>query len=421
MFRSPAQTLASTTTGRVSLFCEMTRRVSGKKKGPAKTASKVAVASLSRVRAESVDLPVSKLIFDAKNPRLPKSIDPTDEDGVIKWMLDHANVIELMGSIGEQGYFAGEPLIVVPSATHTGKFEVVEGNRRLTAVKLLRDPTLAPTKKKAVLAMAESAQHKPDILPCLRFAERSQVMHYLAYRHVTGIQMWEPLQKARYLRQLADSEGFRGLAKDELRRRLAREIGSNAHYVARLLAALAVYDQIAEAGYFGVPGLTEDELSFSVLSTALTSFGNIASYVGMGSSTDDDVSGIKKPELENLTRWLFEENSEGFTRVAESRELKVLNRVLAVDAARDRFITGRPLAEADLFTQGPTETFRAAVNQARERLTVARDCVHPLPSLPRTSWRGRRRVVPSKSVAFQVKIIQPAVGSPTTLPSFRAR
>src|SRR5256886_5857908 len=51
------------------------------------------------------------------------------------WMLDNANIIELMNSIGEQGFFVGEPLVVIPSKTITGKYEVVEGNRRLTAVR----------------------------------------------------------------------------------------------------------------------------------------------------------------------------------------------------------------------------------------------------------------------------------------------
>ncbi|MBI5770115.1 MAG: ParB N-terminal domain-containing protein [Verrucomicrobia bacterium] len=327
--------------------------------------------------ADKKDLRLDELLFDSKNPRLPKRPDETDEGPIIAWMLDNADVTALMGSIGEQGYFEGEPLIVVPSTETPGKYTVVEGNRRLTAVKLLRDPALAGnTRKRSVAELAASATYKPDLLPCLVFRTREEIMHYLAYRHVTGIEAWGPREKARYLRQLAESTDFRGLNKEELRRRLAREIGSTPNYVARLLAALAVYDEIAEASFFGVHGLSEDTVSYSVLSTALTSFSNIAQYVGMVSPTDDDVSKLKKKELENLTRWLFEENAEGFTRVAESRELKTLNRVLAVNAARDRFISGRPLSEADMLTEGPAEAFRTAVNESRDRLTVARDCLH---------------------------------------------
>ena len=45
-------------------------------------------------------------------------------------MLDNANIIELMNSIGEQGFFTSEPIEVINSKTK-GKYEVVEGNRRL--------------------------------------------------------------------------------------------------------------------------------------------------------------------------------------------------------------------------------------------------------------------------------------------------
>lgn len=351
----------------------MPQKTGTPKKKPQKKRS--AVSPLGQPR-EVQRIALEKLLFDTKNPRLPKSADSNDDTAVIEWMLENANVTELMGSIAEQGYFDGEPLIVIPSPK-TGYFEVVEGNRRLTATKLLNNPNLAPAKKRAVALISENAKYRPSELPCLVFEKRSDVLHFLAYRHITGIEPWKPLQKARYLRQLAETPAFKSLGKEELRRRLAQEIGSNSNYVARLMAALAVYDEIADTNnFFNIKGLNEDDVSFSVLSTALTSFSNIAHYVGMLSSTDDDVSKLKKKELEQLTRWLFEENNEGIARVAESRELKVLNRVLANEAARERFVAGQPLAEADLLTEGPSEAFRESVKSARERLKIARDCAH---------------------------------------------
>ncbi len=46
-----------------------------------------------------------------------------------------------MLSIGQQGYFPGEPLLAVKS---NGNYIVVEGNRRLAAVKLLNGDLLPP-------------------------------------------------------------------------------------------------------------------------------------------------------------------------------------------------------------------------------------------------------------------------------------
>src|SRR5580698_6214884 len=134
-------------------------------------------------------VPVGKLLFDSQNPRFPRIGTGDNEPDAIRWMLDNANIIELMNSIGEQGFFVGEPLVVVPSRV-SGKFDVIEGNRRLTAVRLLNNPTLAPTKKKSVEEASTAATHKPKEVPCLVFKKQEEVLRYLAFRHVTGVQAW---------------------------------------------------------------------------------------------------------------------------------------------------------------------------------------------------------------------------------------
>ena len=84
---------------------------------------------------------VDNLHFDPANPRLPSSVvDGKDDQAVITWMLKDASIIELMGSIGMKGFFPAEPLLVTRDPKRTKHFIVVEGNRRLAAVKLLRDP-----------------------------------------------------------------------------------------------------------------------------------------------------------------------------------------------------------------------------------------------------------------------------------------
>lgn len=323
-------------------------------------------------------LPVDDLLFDPHNPRFPTQGTGVSEPEAFRWMLDNANIIELMNSIGEQGFFVGEPLVVIPSKNDGRKYEVVEGNRRLTAVRLLHSPTLAPTKKTSVQEASDAAENKPDELPCLIFQKREEVLHYLAFRHVTGIQKWGPLQKARYLRQLADTDGFKKLSKVELRRRLAREIGTRPDYVGKLLAGLVVYEAVEENSFFEIPGLEDKEGWYSVLSTAVTSYKNIAEYLGMSGVTDDDATKLKKTHLKKLAEWLFRKNSEGVSRVAESRDLKKLARVVANSAALKKFESGTTLDDADLLTEGPAEAFRESLRQAKTRMELARDLVHRL-------------------------------------------
>ena len=119
---------------------------------------------------------ISDLAFDPQNPRLPRNFDSEDETEVLRWMLDDASLIELMGSIGEQGYFPGEPLLGYKKGAVT---VVVEGNRRLAAAKLLLHPNSAPTRKKSVLEVSSAATNKPDKLPVIIYANREKISFLL--------------------------------------------------------------------------------------------------------------------------------------------------------------------------------------------------------------------------------------------------
>ena len=145
---------------------------------------------------------VADLRFDPSNPRIPTDVDPSDEQAVLDWMLQDAGLVELMGSIAVNGFFPAEPLLITPADTGTG-YWVLEGNRRLAAVKLLLEPERAPRRKAAVaMTAAEVTDHDAlRRLPCVEFASRREVLDYLGYRHITGIKEWEPAAKARYLRE----------------------------------------------------------------------------------------------------------------------------------------------------------------------------------------------------------------------------
>ena len=88
------------------------------------------------------DIKFDDLKLNLQYPRLPKSKQGIDEGEVIKFMLLESATLELMMAIGENDFFAGEQLLVVPDEEDEGKYIVIEGNRRLTAVKLLSTPVL---------------------------------------------------------------------------------------------------------------------------------------------------------------------------------------------------------------------------------------------------------------------------------------
>src|SRR5690606_34887206 len=149
-----------------------------------------------------VEKPLEQLAFDPENPRLPESLrkkkDEMDYEAlVINWMLTNENVIELMGSIGEKGYFPAEPLLVVPKEGTPVTYEVVEGNRRLTEVKLLNNREIAETRIQTIKEISNEAKIKPEHLPVIEFSSRNDVIAYLGYKHITGVQSWDSLAKAK--------------------------------------------------------------------------------------------------------------------------------------------------------------------------------------------------------------------------------
>src|SRR5439155_9388683 len=89
-------------------------------------------------------LPVNDLLLDPENPRLESITSTTNQQELVKAMWKEMAVSEVAQSIAENGFFEEEPLFVIPSrpGRHEPPFIVVEGNRRLTAVKLLLDEKL---------------------------------------------------------------------------------------------------------------------------------------------------------------------------------------------------------------------------------------------------------------------------------------
>lgn len=289
-------------------------------------------------RLEYINL--SQLKFDPDNPRLPSGRS-SERSAVLEYLLESANLVDLMRSIGAQDFFPGEPLLVTDDGDD--KYTVIEGNRRYAACHLLSNPADAPVKRRSVEAIAAEAEYRPNQLPCL-VLPHSAIVGFLGYRHITGIQEWSPLAKARYLRQLWNGE--EGPEEwDERLRWIAKRIGSRSDYVARLLTALALFEEIDAASYYSIRDLDEETLSFSLLALAMNR-PVLANYIGLASGQDFDLEDLRTDRLESLTRWFFEEDAEGRTRLGESRNVSALVAVLEDDQARAAFEAGVPLHRA---------------------------------------------------------------------------
>lgn len=129
----------------------------------------------------------TELLLDPKNPRLynGKSFgDNTDPHELVKALADTADLEELIKSISENGYMSIEPLIVMQ---RRDKYVVLEGNRRLAAIKLLTEEGLA--RKCRVVVPRELT---PSVIESLRevavylVKNESEARSFIGFKHVNG-------------------------------------------------------------------------------------------------------------------------------------------------------------------------------------------------------------------------------------------
>lgn len=307
-------------------------------------------------------VPLANLLFDPENPRLPKEFrGKRDEAAVIKHMLRDESLIELMKSIGQTGYSASEPLLVVPEGDN---FIVVEGNRRLAALKLLSNYELATIRQKSVKEITSEKVYSPNAIPCIKYQNREDILDYLGYRHITGVKNWGALEKARYLQQLYDRH-IATAGRENIFYVLAKMIGSRQDYVAKLLTSYALYERANDEAYFGID-IEEKNVDFSLLSTAL-SYENIYKFVGLSSTGDIEGEHIDNSNFEFLFRCLYDPEK----KIHESRELKQLSSVLGNPQALAQYKAGSSLQIATYYTSEPVDAFKQLVNDAYTSLKSA--------------------------------------------------
>lgn len=272
---------------------------------------------------------LTELRLDPYNPRLRKDEEGQREDALIAVMLDRFKIEEVAESIIAAGWLEQDPLIAVEEADDT---LVIEGNRRLTAVKLLVEPSLAPTNRQSrwrALSAAVSDETR-DAIKRLRVRiypgrDDPAVSAYIGFRHVTGVLPWPAMEKASYIARLAST----GTSYQEM----AEKLGSYPRHMVRHHLAFQLVEQ---AESWEIEGSKQMGDSFGVLLRALQTDG-IPAFIGVEASNDsaaniDPVPAERKDDFSDFVRWTF--GTDMRVRVLpESRELTRWGKILQSPAA----------------------------------------------------------------------------------------
>lgn len=318
---------------------------------------------------------VAQLDFDPCNPRFMDIFGNQEQPDVraIERMLDEENIHELVGSIGQQGYFPGEPLLVTANPAAAGRYIVVEGNRRLAALRLLTGLINADDLPPSLRELIDTSTERPERVECLEFATRRDILKYLGFRHISGPRRWEPLSKARYLADLI-ANFYDRLPTEEQYRAVARDIGSRRDYVAQLLAALNIHELAKRENYFNLQRLEEKDISFSLITTAL-SYNGIVRFLKLNGRDDTRGDTLDREALKSLFSWMFVQDDDGNTLLRDSRRLKYLAAVVSTPEALHELYKTRDLDRAYVFTEGPAAAMSVLLDTAIVNLNECSEMV----------------------------------------------
>ena len=310
---------------------------------------------------------VSDLHFDRANPRLAEyGIAPRSTDAEITAILwDAMDVRELVQSIAASGYFSHEPVIV---AKENEKFVVIEGNRRLAAVKILTNDQISKMNGWEIPKLSADAKKKLESLPVI-ISNREESWRYLGFKHVNGPAKWSGYAKAKYITDVHRTYNISLVD-------IADQIGDRHRTVQRLYRGLMVIEQAERENVYNREDRFRQRFAFSHLYTGLD-YDGISSFISLKSEdeeTETPVPREKLGELGELCRWLYGSKRESQTPVVESQnpDLRRLNAVLMSREAIAALRAGEELEKAFEISRPSTAVFEEALLAAKRDLTTAR-------------------------------------------------
>ncbi len=312
-----------------------------------------------------------ELWLDPTNPRLAghqASIE--DQDKILAWLYREMAVSELVVSIATNGYWKHEELF---AEQHEKRLVVLEGNRRLCAVKILLDPGL-----RARLRIADPPHLSDNVRKTLKelpviISTRDSVWDYIGFKHVNGPQAWDSIAKAQYIYRVRTQ--FEVPLED-----IARTIADQHDTVLRLYRGYLVLRQAQDAELFDPDDSYRPKFPFSHLWTAVNSYKSVREYLGLEKERMDEPKPVPEAKLGNLKNfmlWLFGSRSQEIEpRVQrQNPDLRRLAEALAADRGLRKLEAGLPLDVAHDAAVGDDHLFADAITNAEQQLRNAKSYV----------------------------------------------
>jgi hypothetical protein len=314
---------------------------------------------------------VGDLRLDPHNPRLPQSVQGSNQENLAVILEIGFEAFAVAQSMASSGYFLGEPLLVVASDDEKGRWTVVEGNRRLTALLGLTNPSIRsqfPDADKWDELASRSVVGTDSEIPVIVYPDRASTIAQIGRVHVLGRLQWRPYAQARYIAARV-AEGFSFADVAEM-------IGVSKSKVADLYRDQAI---VAQAQSLGL-STGEVEKAFSLLTVAMGSV-KLRDHLGapLGSQLapgSDPVPEGKSRELAEVITWIFGSNDEE-PKITDSRQISQLGNVVGNEVGLKSLRDGDSLEQAKqkILASGmaPKDRLISRLNTAKNALISSTD------------------------------------------------
>ena len=234
---------------------------------------------------------VSNLLIDHQNPRFSHNKEHFSQNELINEMINKYKIYDLAKSIANDGYFPDKKLVIVKEK---GKSFVIEGNRRLSALKCLLNPDIISGKNKKKFIKLGSQIEKSYINKVsVIIAPSREAANPIVFKEHTGntAMPWSRIMQAEfYMRQISNGISIEDLEQEYHRSRSEINKFLKLHYMYNVAKSLT----------FEKPEIqqkVEDKQKFpaSVLERVYDSF-TMRNFLGISFDSKGNLKGRKDKE-----------------------------------------------------------------------------------------------------------------------------
>lgn len=272
-------------------------------------------------------IPIDRLYLDPNNPRFPdrrtkvkgRRIVQEDVQAKAYERITSYGIRELANSILRNGFLPLDRIVVAEIPENPGSYVVVEGNRRLAALRTVREQIHSGEVEADDLSEEYLTTLDESIaeIDCLVYTGSDTDIAWIlqGIRHLSGIRDWSPAQKAELVVKEIDEGGLKYRAVGEM-------LGMTAQQVGKYYRAFKALEQMRNHPDFG------DRYDKSLFTLFDEAYSKIALRTWLGWD-DSRAEFTNEDQLRLFYSWITPDpDHHNQRRIHDPRQMRILNKLV---------------------------------------------------------------------------------------------